>query len=381
MTAFLSSLTSTINMLKKTSAVLYHYPCPDGAFAALAAHLYFSAASRPVLFFPNTVYSPITPEQLPLQKISDLYLLDFVGSSGFVGDISSKVPRVVVLDHHKTALETLCGEMGESIGGNVTKEIDMERSGATIAYDYFKEKLKSSTDDSFKKALSEFDRVRPLFEYIEDCDVWRWSLENSKAFSSGLKDLNIEFDVRVNPSLFEQLLSLDLESIISKGKQSLSLKQELINGALDQSYEIALGGGAFGHCLAVDADSLSELRSELGHQLAAKSHNKKLRGIGAVVYRVPELGNDQLLKVSLRSIGSEDTTLISQEFGGGGHRNASSFLIKYDEFTRWKVGVSNHQQDVIISDANRLRAKPDTEVSVQIVMRRTPSIICDELHP
>uniref|UniRef100_A0A453PAE3 Uncharacterized protein n=1 Tax=Aegilops tauschii subsp. strangulata TaxID=200361 RepID=A0A453PAE3_AEGTS len=44
---------------RKASAVLYHYPCPDGAFAALAAHLYFSAAALPVRFFPNTVYDPI----------------------------------------------------------------------------------------------------------------------------------------------------------------------------------------------------------------------------------------------------------------------------------------------------------------------------------
>lgn len=36
------------------------------------------------------------------------------------------------------------------------------------------------------------------------------------------------------------------------------------------------------------------------------------RGIGAVVYKVPELKNDQLLKVSLRSIESEDTTVISE---------------------------------------------------------------------
>lgn len=37
-----------------------------------------------------------------------------------------------------------------------------------------------------------------------------------------------------------------------------------------------------------------------------------LRGIGAVVYGVPELKNDQLLKISLRSIDNEDTTPISQ---------------------------------------------------------------------
>lgn len=37
-----------------------------------------------------------------------------------------------------------------------------------------------------------------------------------------------------------------------------------------------------------------------------------LRGIGAVVYRVPELENDLMLKISLRSVDDEDTTPISQ---------------------------------------------------------------------
>ncbi|GMY24643.1 hypothetical protein FCV25MIE_19885 [Fagus crenata] len=318
-------------MAKKASAILYHYPCPDGAFAALAAHLYFSATSLPALFFPNTVYNPITTQQLPLHEISDLYLLDFVGPSGFVQEISSKVDKLIILDHHKTALQLLSQT---PLPHNVTKIIDIDRSGATIAFDYFKDKLVNQTNVN---QSHEFERVRPLMEYIEDGDLWRWKLQNSKAFSSGLKDSNIEFDVNLNPSLFQQLLGLNVESVISQGLVSLSQKQKLIDDALNHSYQISLGAGLFGHCLAVDADSISELRSELGHQLATKSRNLNLRGIGAVVYRVPELENDQLLKISLRSVDSEDTTPISQEFGGGGHQNASSFLLSLAEFERWKV--------------------------------------------
>jgi hypothetical protein len=41
------------------SVVLYHYPCPDGVFAALAAYLYHDAVGRPVSFLPNTVYEPL----------------------------------------------------------------------------------------------------------------------------------------------------------------------------------------------------------------------------------------------------------------------------------------------------------------------------------
>ncbi|KAK4567423.1 hypothetical protein RGQ29_003276 [Quercus rubra] len=319
----------------KVSAILYHYPCPDGAFAALAAHLYFSATSLPALFFPNTVYNPIKPQSLPLHEyeIGDLYLLDFVGPSGFVQQLSSIVDRVVILDHHKTALS----ETSLLPPDNVSKVIDMERSGATIAFDYFKDKLINNNNKHDDGHLGVYERVRPLFDYIEDGDLWRWRLLNSKAFSSGLKDLSIEYDVRLNPTLFQQLLGLDVESVITQGMLSLSHKQVLIDDALNHSYQIALAAGRFGHCLAVDADSISELRSELGHQLATKSRNQNLRGIGAVVYRVPELENDQLLKISLRSVDSEDTTPISQEFGGGGHQNASSFLLSFAEFEQWKV--------------------------------------------
>ncbi|XP_021679911.2 uncharacterized protein LOC110664500 isoform X3 [Hevea brasiliensis] len=272
---------SLASMMKK-SAVLYHYPCPDGAFAALAAHLYFCATSLPALFLPNTVYNPIKLEHLPIHEIDDLYLLDFAGPSGFVHQISSKFSRVVILDHHKTAKEMLGGET--LVGKNVNAVLDMERSGATIAYDYFKEKLVGNPNQNI---VSEFSRLRPIFEYIEDADLWRWRLENSKAFSSGLKDLNLEFNVRLNPSLFKQLLSLDLESVIAQGMMSLSVKEKLINDTLDQSYEIALGGGAFGHCLAVNADSLPELRSELGHQLAIKSSDQNLRNLVVVVTEMP----------------------------------------------------------------------------------------------
>lgn len=102
----------------------------------------------------------------------------------------------MILDHHKTALEAAIE------GDNVIKVIDMEKSGATIAYDYFKEKILDKT------VLSRLEYARLLFDYIEDGDLWKWKLQNSKAFSSGLKDLNIEYSFQQNPSLFQQVISL-----------------------------------------------------------------------------------------------------------------------------------------------------------------------------
>jgi len=54
---------------------------------------------------------------------------------------------------------------------------------------------------------------------------------------------------------------------------------------------------------------IKELISDLNYALIFTC-----RGIGAVVYKVPELENDQLLKISLRSEEKEDTTPITQVF-------------------------------------------------------------------
>ena len=39
---------------------------------------------------------------------------------------------------------------------------------------------------------SEFTRVQRLFKPIQDGDLWRWAVPDSKAFRNGLKDFNIE---------------------------------------------------------------------------------------------------------------------------------------------------------------------------------------------
>jgi nanoRNase/pAp phosphatase (c-di-AMP/oligoRNAs hydrolase) len=42
-------------------------------------------------------------------------------------------------------------------------------------------------------------------------------------------------------------------------------------------------------------------------------------------------------KVSLRSLGSWDTTRLVKALGGGGHANASSCLLPRQEFEAWRA--------------------------------------------
>jgi hypothetical protein len=53
-----------------------------------------------------------------------------------------------------------------------------------------------------------------LFEYVQDADLWRWQLPNSKAFHAGLGSMGLEYDATKNPHIFEQLLQLTVENVV-----------------------------------------------------------------------------------------------------------------------------------------------------------------------
>lgn len=53
----------------------------------------------------------------------------------------------------------------------------------------------------------------------------------------------------------------------------------------------------------------------------------------------PEMELDKV-KCSLRSTGAEDTSVISKTYYGGGHLNASSFIIDKQELEQWLTSSS-----------------------------------------
>lgn len=122
---------------KRLVRVVYHFPCPDGAYAALAAFLrynkrqdvgnvlspvsnFLSQRDLDLKFIPHATFRPLSVEDdtlfpsesevflydtcLYLQKLT-IYRLDYVGPQDFVPRISKKVKKVVLIDHHRTAFE------------------------------------------------------------------------------------------------------------------------------------------------------------------------------------------------------------------------------------------------------------------------------------
>jgi nanoRNase/pAp phosphatase (c-di-AMP/oligoRNAs hydrolase) len=291
---------------------LYHYPCPDGIFAALAVHLAHKGRGAAVEFRPNTVYAPLSVDALELQGTETAYMVDFSGPPGFAKELAGRAGKVVVLDHHKTAAAELTDPALASVP-SLEVHFDMDRSGATVSYDYFQPQRLTVEQQQ-------------LFKYIEDADLWRWQLPDSKAFTAGLASLKLEYDAQKNPAIFEQLLAQTPEGLIALGKPILAEQQRLVAEAVATAFPVSLGGAegasrGWGRCLAVRVgDQMASLRSQLGNALAEESQRQGLRPMAVVAYIEAAMNDPTQIKCSLRSLGEEDTTPISQHYGGGGHR-------------------------------------------------------------
>jgi hypothetical protein len=350
-----------------STLVLYHWPCFDGAGAALAAWLHLAplaaatggAPAAGPLFIPHPVTRALDPATLPgLGPASTVYLLDYAGPPGFAASLAALAGRVVVLDHHKTAAEEL-GRGGAGRPPNLEVMLDRHRSGAGLAAAHF-------FPASGPAALP--PGVARLLAAIEDGDLWKWDRGDSKSIYAGLGAAALDLDagggggvggsVSADPAtaasaaraVFSRLAALDIDALAATGGALLAKQAALVGGEAGRAVPMQLGGvpgreRGWGLALGVTVPpSLSIHRSALGNELAsraaAKGEAEPGRGwvpVGMVAYRDPnQEPGDGRIKVSLRSVGPDaDTTVVSRHFGGGGHENASSCLVEEAELGGW----------------------------------------------
>ncbi len=67
--------------------------------------------------------------------------------------------------------------------------------------------------------------MQELFAYIEDADLWRWRLPDSKCFHAGFTSMGMEWDANVNSKVFDQLLGLQPADIIKQVMHCLAGKR------------------------------------------------------------------------------------------------------------------------------------------------------------
>ena len=278
--------------LNKKIAVLYHAECLDGFTAAYAAFKKFGerAEYRPVK------YQEEPPEGL---KEKEIYIVDFSYPKTVLKKITENNKKVVVIDHHKTARE--------NIKAADEFYFDLEHSGAYLAWKYFWPEK----------------RAPKLVSYVEDQDLWRFKLPQTKFIMAYIS--TISFDFRQWGKLEIEMEELKKrKEFIRQGKILAAQTERIIEWLADKkAYLVEFEGRK---TLAVN-NSYKIITSELGHILSKKQPPL------AIIWS--ERGG--LRDISLRTDGSIDAGKVAAKYGGGGHPGAASFRWPADKPWPWKI--------------------------------------------
>jgi oligoribonuclease NrnB/cAMP/cGMP phosphodiesterase (DHH superfamily) len=195
---------------------------------------------------------------------------------------------LLVLDHHKSAQET-CGDLDFCT-------FDMNHSGAYLAWAY----------------LFPDDNVPLLIRYIEDRDLWKWEMEHGKEILSVVDSVGKTFDEwDYLDAQLDAKESVRFNRVKAMGEGILSYKENLINSLLKNSYRINVLG------YDVPVVNAPFFQSEMAAELAQGEPFAAAYYFNGTEYRFSLRSTDE----------GEDVSEIAIEFGGGGHRNASGFLL------------------------------------------------------
>lgn len=287
-----------------TTKIIYHQikegvDCPDGLAAAWVAHKYYGESE-----IIGCWYQCI-PEDLPKFEKGDLaVIVDFSFSAEILQAWSDAGVEILLIDHHKTAMEHLgdVSNFAEHFKGEIN--FDMNECSATLAWKHF-----------FPgKAI-------PLFlEHVKDRDLWNKALPNSDAIHEIIAKLGRSFelyDLLQNYGISEFFVLGELGNVL------LAPKRRAITAIADR----AITSTPLAHqdipipvvILAKDG-SEDRLTSDICEELYVNRYPEAL----FVACQVSD-GSWSLRSNKNHPGGGFDVGALAKSYGGGGHRNAAGF--------------------------------------------------------
>jgi len=195
--------------------------------------------------------------------------------------------HIIVLDHHKTAAKHLV-----DLPANVVCVFDMDRSGAGLVADWL-------------------DQRCTLVNYVEDRDLWRWELPDSKEIAAVFGITPFTFD---DWDDLAYNLETKIGSVVTMGKAVLARDNIIIDELVGVARMMTIGG----HEVPVTPCPYA-LGSEVAGRLA-EGHPF------AAYYR--DLPDRREFGLRSRKDGI-DVSVIAEGYGGGGHPGASGFRVPY----------------------------------------------------
>lgn len=261
------------------SLCIYHGNCADGFGAAWVVR----KALGEIEFHPGVYQSPP-----PDVTGRDVIMVDFSYKRPVLLEMAAAADRILILDHHKSAAEDLI-----DLPANVVAKFDMGHSGAILTWQHF------------------FPDVPPpsLLLHIEDRDLWRFALQNTRQIQANVFSYPYDFLV------WDTLMATAMDDLAAEGTAIERKHFKDIHELLGvTTREMIIGG----HRVPV-ANLPYTFSSDAGHELA------KGRPFAACYWDTPE-GR----VFSLRSTNDGvDVSAIAKQYGGGGHRNAAGFKVSF----------------------------------------------------
>jgi len=295
--------------------VIYHAHCTDGFGAAFCAWLKFGDEAE---YLPMQYGEAKLHEALPFTPLNrEVYILDFSFERQIMEFIFKDAKRVVWLDHHKTAFEMWCTTEREKhvelhpLPNDHIIVLDNSKSGAMLAWEYFNP-----------------GEEAPLFiKLIDDRDRWQFLESGSKAFHTAMTMRKPwSFESWKHEFVGPQGYFYDIRELLSQGELLLKYQEQQVQSLAKYARKCFIMIPNLGYGVTGFAVNTSVHMSEVGHALANKSES-----FGMIWY----LGENGEAKVSLRSNGDYDVSLIAKRFGGGGHKNAAGFSVPIATLLCW----------------------------------------------
>jgi len=229
-----------------------------------------------------------------------LIMVDFSFPLATLKSMAFKLKKLVVLDHHKSAMEDLkdaeamLKEMYTNCETNIV--FDMGKCGCRLAWEYF----------------NEVARLPILLGYVEDRDLWQWKLEDSHDINAAICSYPMEPDVWLR--LRQQFrFQTDLVSFLKDvGGHIRRYQTKVIIPAIVKRSTMIEHDGFTVPCVNVSERSfISDALQELckGHPYALGYYDKG-------THREFHLRSDP---------DGEDVSEIAKSHGGGGHKHAAGY--------------------------------------------------------
>lgn len=273
--------------IKMIDLCIYHGNCVDGFGAAWVVR----KALGNIEFFPGIYQEP--PPDVTNRNV---VIVDFSYNRSVLLEMAKKATSILILDHHKSAAEDLV-----DLPSNVVVQFDMNHSGAILTWNYF------------------FPETEPpqLLLHIEDRDLWRFALKNTRQIQANVFSYPYDFQV------WDMLMLADLSRLAFDG-EAIKRKhfkdiQELLSVT---TREMEIGG------YRVPVANLPyTLVSDAAHELA------KEKPFAACYWDTPE---GRCFSLRSRKDGI-DVSKVAKQYGGGGHCNASGFRVSFSTAATFEV--------------------------------------------